>query len=306
MVPWNKLPKDLQKAILAMIIMGGGTIACGRVGPMVCDPPPPPTTTSLPTPRVYGDPTAPPPTARPPTGVPLKTPMICDPLPPPTRIATSTPIKTPMICDAPPRPAITPTAVRQRHFQAHKFEMSSDPTLTGAGARGTVVDSRGQPLAGLKVMAQDPNSDLRFVGVTDSNGVFMLLIPKPGDYLLMVEGDYTNGLRLNLKQHDLVIMEWAEIAGQSQLLLPLAEIRTVDITWQDGLTFGAETPWSNARYRWSASGGTLVKDGECITWQPPVEPGRYLLQVVADWGQAGLAVDALTLIVEEDGSVTVG
>ena len=61
MVPWNKLPKDLQKAILAMIVMGGGTIACGRVGPMVCDPPPPPTTTSLP------------------TGMPLRTPMICDP-----------------------------------------------------------------------------------------------------------------------------------------------------------------------------------------------------------------------------------
>jgi Carboxypeptidase regulatory-like domain len=281
MVPWNKLPKDLQKAILAMIIMGGGTIACGRVGPMVCDPPPPPTTTSLPTP------------------------MICDPAPPPSRTAPPRPIKTPMICDAPPRPAITPTAVRQRHFQAHKFEMSSDPTLTGAGARGTVVDARGQPLAGLKVMAQDPNSDLRFVGVTDSNGVFMLLIPKPGDYLLMVEGDYTNGLRLNLKQHDLVIMEWVEIAGQSQLLLPLAEIRTVDITWHDGLTFGAETPWPDARYRWSASGGTLVEDGEHISWQPPVEPGRYLLQVVADWGQAGLAVDALTLIVEEDGSVTV-
>jgi hypothetical protein len=288
MVPWDKLPKDLQKAILAMIVMGGGTIACGRVGPMVCDPPPPPTTTSLP------------------TGMPLKTPMICDPVPPPTRLATSTPKMTPMICDVPPRPAITPTAVHQRHFQAHKFEVSSDPTLNGAKARGTVVDSRGQPLAGLEVIAQDPNSDLRFVAVTDANGVFMLLIPKPGDYLLMVEGDHTNGVRLNLKQHDLVIMEWVEIAGQSQLLLPLAEIRTVDITWHDGLTFGAESLWADAHYRWSTSGGTLVEDGECVTWQPPIEPGRYLLQVVADWGQVGLAVDALTLTIEEDGSVTVG
>jgi len=290
MLPWNKLPKDLQKAILTMIIMGGGTIACGRVGPMVCDPPPPPTTSSLPTAAA----------------TPLRTPMICDPAPPPTRTATPRPIKTPMICDPPPRPSIVPTAVLQRHFQARKFEMSSDSTLPGAGARGTVVDSRGRPLAGLKVMAQDPNSDLRFVGVTDSNGAFMLLILKPGDYLLMVEGDHNNGLRLNLKQHDLVIMEWAEIAGQSQLPLPLAEIRTVGILWDDDLIFGADTPWPDARYRWSASGGTLVEDGERVTWQPPVEPGRYLLQVVADWGQAGLAVDALTLIVEEDGSVTVG
>ncbi len=285
MVPWNKLPKDLQKAILAMIVMGGGTIACGRVGPMVCDPAPPPTSTSAP------------------TGPP---PVICDPAPPPTRLATSTPIMTPMICDVPPRPFITPTAVHQRHFQAHKFELSSDPTLTGAEARGTVVDPRGQPLAGLKVMAQDPSSDLRFVAVTDSKGAFMLPILKPGDYLLMVESDQSDGVRLNLKQHDLVIMEWVEIAGQSQLLLPLAEIRTVDITWHDGLTFGAETLWADARYRWSTSGGTLVEDGEQVTWQPPAQPGRYLLQVVADWGQVGLAVDALTLTVEEDGSVTVG
>ena len=287
MVPWNMLPKDLQKALLAIIVLGGTrVIACSP--PIVCDPAPPPTTSPRLTPE------------------PFRTPMICDPAPPPSRTATPRPIKTPMICDAPPRPAITPTAVRQRHFQARKFEMSSDSTLTGAGSRGTVVDARGQPLAGLKVMAQDPNSDLRFVGVTDSNGAFMLLIPKPGDYLLMVEGDYTNGVRLNLKQHDLVIMEWVEIAGQSQLLLPLAEIRTVDITWHDGLTFGAETLWSDAHYRWSASGETLVEDGERVTWQPPTEPGRYLLQVVADWGQVGLAVDALTLVVEEDGSVAVG
>jgi hypothetical protein len=49
----------------------------------------------------------------------------------------------------------------------------------------------------------------------------------------------------------------------------------------------------------------LVGAGERVTWQPPTEPGRYLLQVVADWGQAGLAVDALTLVVHDNGSVTV-
>jgi hypothetical protein len=79
----------------------------------------------------------------------------------------------------------------------------------------------------------------------------------------------------------------------------------VDIIWDDGLTFDAETPWPDARYRWSVSSGTLVEEGERVTWQPPAEPGRYLLQVVADWGQAGLAVDALTLVVEKDGSVII-
>jgi hypothetical protein len=79
----------------------------------------------------------------------------------------------------------------------------------------------------------------------------------------------------------------------------------VNIVWDGGLNFGAETPWPDAHYRWSTSGGTLVGAGERVTWQPPTEPGRYLLQVVADWGQAGLAVDALTLVVHDNGSVTV-
>jgi hypothetical protein len=210
-----------------------------------------------------------------------------------------------MICDPAPVPSIAPTAARQRHFQVRSLQMSTDLTLAGAGVRGKVMDSRGRPFAGLKVVAQDPNSDLRFESVTDRNGAFRLLIPKLGAYLLMVENDHSNGLPLNLKLHDLAIVEWAEIAGQSQLSLPLAEIRTVDIIRDDGLTFSAETPWAEARYRWSASGGTLLEEGGRVTWQPPAEPGRYLLQVVADWGQAGLAVDALTLVIEEDGNITV-
>ena len=48
MVPWDMLPKDLQKGILAMIILYGGTRVCAGPGPMVCDPPPPPTFTPQP------------------------------------------------------------------------------------------------------------------------------------------------------------------------------------------------------------------------------------------------------------------
>jgi hypothetical protein len=94
--------------------------------------------------------------------------------------------------------------------------------------------------------------------------------------------------------------------------LPLAEIRTVSIYWddsaagpEDGLVFEAGSPWEGARYRWSASGGILDDGGNTVTWQPPDRAGRYLLQVVADWGADGLAVDALVLVVGEDGSVTV-
>jgi hypothetical protein len=52
------------------------------------------------------------------------------------------------------------------------------------------------------------------------------------------------------------------------------------------------------------SGGTRVEADGGVTWQPPTQPGRYLLQVVADWGRTGLAVDAAALVVEEDGRVT--
>ncbi len=88
--------------------------------------------------------------------------------------------------------------------------------------------------------------------------------------------------------------------------LPLAEIRMVEIVWAGGLAFTAETPWPEANYRWSASGGELVEQGARVAWQPPADPGRYLLQVVADWGPMGVAVDSIVLAVYEDGSVMLG
>jgi hypothetical protein len=85
--------------------------------------------------------------------------------------------------------------------------------------------------------------------------------------------------------------------------LPLAEIRTVEILWAGGLAFEAVTPWPGASHRWSVSGGLLEDQGAWVVWHPPVEPGLYLLQVAADWGSRGLAVDALALRVNDDGGV---
>ena len=93
---------------------------------------------------------------------------------------------------------------------------------------------------------------------------------------------------------------WAAVHGA----LPLAEIRTVTIVPGRNLSFRAETPWPGAQWRWSVSGGALQGRGARVTWQPPVEPGRYLLQVAADWGATGLAVDARVLEVGLDGRVT--
>jgi hypothetical protein len=226
MVPWNKMPRDLQKAILAMIIVFGGVSASCRLKPMVCDPPPPPATT----PMIFDPPPPPSSTPQPkatPTRTPTPpaptatTPMIFDPPPPPSSTPTPT-ATTPMIFDPPPPPSATPTT-----------PMICDP-------------------------APPPSST-----------------PKPQ------------------------AMPTTTVAP-----LPLAEIRTVDIVWQGGLAFAAETPWPGARYRWSVSGGALVEGSGSVVWQPPAEPGRYLLQVVADWGRTGLAVDAVVLVVEDDGSVT--
>ncbi len=93
------------------------------------------------------------------------------------------------------------------------------------------------------------------------------------------------------------------LAGSGDL--PLAEIRTANIRHLGNLAFAAESPWPGARWRWTASGGELAEAGEGVAWQPPTVPGRYLLQVVADWGRAGLAVDALVLTVGEDGHVSI-
>lgn len=196
MIPWNKMPKDLQKAILAMIVCFGGASAGCRLFPVVCDPPPPPSVTPM-----ICDPPPPP------SATPSMTPMICDPAPPPS----ATPTLTPMICDPPP----------------------------------------------------PPNSDA-------SGG-------RPGDA--------------------------AEPASARGSTLPLAEVRTVEIVWQEGFTFVAASLWDGAALTWTATGGSLFVRGNRATWQPPDRPGRHLLQVVADWGQRGLAVDAQVVVVEEDGSI---
>jgi hypothetical protein len=181
--------------------------------------------------------------------------------------------------------------------------MTTDSTLKGAAVRGNVLDAQGQPLGEVKVTVQ--TSDTVIDTWTARNGSFFLRVSNPGFYTLVIGGDKSSALPLQLKQSDVANVEWVELGPQSQAPLPLAEIRSVDIVWGDSLTFEADSPWAGARYRWSVSGGTLIEEDGRVIWQPPSEPGRYLLQVVADWGHEGLAVDALTLAVTEDGTIVV-
>lgn len=233
MVPWNKLPEDMQKAVLAMVLVLGGASASCRLGPAVCDPAPPPSTTPM-----LCDP--------PPLPSLTPTPILCDPAPPPsltppptltatstaTPTATSSAMPTPMICDPPPPPSLTP--------------MLCDPPPDPP--RSSVAPAQPFTVRSVHVEADE----------------------------------------------------------SSKAPLPLAEIRTVDVVWQGGLAFSAETPWPGARYRWSVSGGTLLHTDAGVVWEPPSQAGRYLLQVVADWGRIGLAVDAVALAVDDDGGVSWG
>jgi len=291
MIPWNKLPSDLQKAILAMVVVFGGTSAACRLAPPICDPPPPPATTPM-----ICDPPPPPSVTPGPRGTPTctPTPMICDPAPPPSA--------TPMICDPPPPPPSVTVAPGQR-FTVKSVQIAPDADLPGVGIRGAIVDRQGQPLGGLPIIVEHEGKSRFF---SDRFGTFSGGFPQAGIYTVYIEGDATSRLTLDLKRHDVARVEWVETKEESQRPLPLAEVRAVDIVWQDGLAFAAETLWPGARYRWSVSGGTLVETSGGVVWQPPVEPGRYLLQVVADWGRAGLAVDALVLVVADDGSLTFG
>ena len=223
MIPWHKLPMDVQRFLLALTIAAGGTTVAGCCLPRVCDPAPPPSVSPKPT-------------------LTPTWPRVCDPPPPPPRTMT-------------PSPTVTPT-------------MTVTPTHTVTpGARPTSTPTK------LPVICDPPP-------------------PPPAPPASPSSGTSSVGQ--------------ANQAAAAQRTLPLAEIRSVDICWQGGLTFAAQTEWPEARYHWSASGGLLEQAGETVTWHPPEEPGHYLLQVAADWGTDGLAVDALVLVVAQDGGVAFG
>jgi len=312
MIPWNKLSKEAQHTILTLVVMSGSAASTRCLPPMVCDPAPPPRSATPLPPRspIICDP-APPPSMTPTR---FQTPIICDPPPPPARTptpsparsATPLPPRSPIICDPAPPPSRslqTTTPIVQRKFQLRNLQMTTDVALPGAVVRGKVFDAKGQPLGNVQITLQ---GDGTYATITAPDGSFSMLVTNAGAYSLVVGGDKTSTLFLQLQKSDVAMVEYQDLGSQSSLTLPLAEIRSVDIVWGDELVFAADSPWANARYRWSVSGGALIEEGVCVTWQPPAEPGRYLLQLFADWGRDGLAVDALTLTVTEDGLVYIG
>jgi hypothetical protein len=319
MVPWQKLPDDLQKAMLALVVLSGsGAVASCR--PMVCDPAPPPrmtptptmTPTSSVTPMIC-DPAPPPTITRTPTMTPASTmtPMICDPPPPPS----GKPSMTPMLCDPPPQPDLSPRPKLTAEaalpgFKAQAVQIIPNGVQEGIEVRGNVTDRQGNPMPQVRIALTAPGIEIS--SRTDSNGSYTLSFNRPGSYQMFVGVDKSDSMPLDLKLHDLATVDWVEVSAESRAPLPLAEIRTVKIAQvtagpasAQNLDFAAASPWPDADYRWSVSRGTLTGAGPRVRWQSPADPGRYLLQVVADWDYAGLAVDAVVLTVTADGRVTV-
>ncbi len=300
MIPWHKLSPEMQSSVLAVIVAYGGANLAGCCAPLVCDPAPPPRSA---------------------TPFPRQSPIICDPAPPPSvqptqsrpvsspLPATPTLFKTPIICDPPPRPATadpsaTATPIASRRFQLRNLQMTTDATLSGAVVRGIIYDRQSRPFVGMLVVIQAGSTRIETTSASD--GSFLIRVASPGSYQLLVGTDPSSAVPLELKRFDVAAVEFKELEPQPVASLPLAEIRLVDIVWGDDLTFKAETAWPDARYRWSATGGTLIESGDSATWQPPAESGRYLLQLVADWGIGGIAVDSLDLAVSAEGYVLVG
>lgn len=299
MISWNRLPHELQRAILSIVLMSGAAAVEGCRVPIVCDPAPPPKT-SLPT-----------------AGL---TPIVCDPAPPPsisprpssTAAASKTPVspssspartatlppKPPIICD----PAPPPSARAPISGQFQSLQIAADEGISGARVKGRVVGEDGTPRAGIRVELQSDGST--FSVNTDSDGTFAINCP-PGAYRLVIAQDSAHSVQFSLKEHDVADVAWTLASATPGAMLPLAEIRTVDIVWNDDLTFTVETPWPGATYRWMATGGELAEEEGAMRWLAPDLPGRYLVQLIADWGCEGLAVDAITLTVCPDGTVVV-
>jgi hypothetical protein len=284
MARWSKLPEDLQKAILTMIVVLGGTGAACRFGPpIICDPAPPPSST----PMIF-DPPPPPATATPPeTPETTSTPMIFDPPPPP---ATSIPY---------PEATLAPG----QHFVASVAAIDQQPGLDGVAVKGTVRDAAGTPLADWTVIVTCTTCSPVWDGqaTSDAAGSFSLTMPQAGSYTLEIWGDTTSRVTVELDAQDAALVNFTETWDQMFAPLPLAEIRMVTLIGDDDLVFSAESDWHGAGLRWSVSGGSLVEDAGKMRWLPPAEPGRYLIQVVADWGWRGLAVDSAVLVVTPQG-----
>ena len=145
---------------------------------------------------------------------------------------TPTSIMTPMICDPPPgpdrAPRRTPSAeVALPGFEARSVQVIPDRIEVGIEVWGTVRDHLGNPVSQAKITLMAPGTEI--TSRTSDSGAYSLRVSAPGAYRMFVGVDQSHSVPLELKLHDLALVEWVGTAPGSQAPLPLAEIRTVKI-----------------------------------------------------------------------------
>jgi hypothetical protein len=207
---------------------------------------------------------------------------------------------TPVICDPAPPPTFVPSL---QHFRVLSSSTENNPQVTIATIRGHVLAPNGIPYRDVEVTAR--SVDQTITVKTDGTGLYTIHLGTVGPYSVFVQQDEENLLQIDVKEHDVLLIDWVSVPqppSSQAKTLPLAEIRSVKISHIGGSTFRADTPWPNARFQWMVSQGTVERNGGEVTWSFSTSPGRHLLQVIADWGAEGIAVDALTLIVQDDGT----
>jgi hypothetical protein len=195
-------------------------------------------------------------------------------------------------------------------FEARSIQIIPDRVQVGMEVWGAVRDDLGNPVPQAKITLTAPGIEI--TSSTSDSGAYSLRISAPGAYRMFVGTDQSRSVQLDLKLHDLATVDWVAVRSESRAPLPLAEIRTVKIAQvtagsapMEGLDFAAASPWPDADYHWTVTEGVLTEAGPRVRWQPPADPGRYLLQVVADWDYAGIAVDAVVVTIAADGRATV-
>lgn len=177
----------------------------------------------------------------------------------------------------------------------------------GAEVRGTVFDKKGNPIAGVPVVAQAPGC--WFEAHTGNVGSFRRPVP-PGSYLIVIDGDQAHGLVLELKPHEVVTIHYQRVKAEWQLpsivtpeptpaptLMPLSlfqvtSIKVVQMQWAQpplikGTITGLGDPARTLEIVIEHDGErqfTIATDRDGSFQQPLVEPGAYRITLDKDEG----------------------
>ena len=111
---------------------------------------------------------------------------------------------------------------------------------------GTVSDHLGNPVPQAKITLMAPGAEI--TSRTSDSGAYSLRVTAPGAYRMFVGMDQSHSVPLELKLHDLALVEWVGIAPGS-LTHPSAHRRQCRRRRPAGSAFSPR-PTTTERYSW--------------------------------------------------------